>query len=194
MVFDLSAFTSARSLFSIISFILLMLYCSRLWKTLCLFDFSMCLICFAARYRKVLCNLGSNWRMATSVSTINSLIYFLGSFSIACLGPKDKMLICSFVKGLSERLITFSFSYLLRRIFTVALLIFWLLRTKFSAQSKLIGLHEIFGMYYVTSSDVFPQDVCENIKKQTHLKKLRAIKTGCGLFMAYFSFRFAVRC
>jgi len=90
------------SLLSIIFFSLLMLYFRRLWKTLCLFDFSMCLICLAAKYRKVLCNLWSKWRMATSVSIVSSL----GSFSIAWLEPKDNMLICSFVKCLSERFIT----------------------------------------------------------------------------------------
>jgi len=107
VTFDLSAFTSARSLFSIIFFTLLMLYCRRLWKTLCLFDFNMGFICFSANYWKVLCNLGSNERMATSVSTINSLIYFLGSFSIVCLGPNYRILICSFVKCVSVRSITF---------------------------------------------------------------------------------------
>ena len=56
--FDLSAFTSVRLLFSSILFIWLMLYCWGLWWVLCLLEFSICLICLAARCHMCFAFLG----------------------------------------------------------------------------------------------------------------------------------------
>jgi len=75
---------------------------------------------FSARYLNVSCIFVSKYLIAFSVSVINSLIYYLGFFSIAQSHPKFKVFICS-----RQSFICFKFTSLVWNVcFVVSLL--WL--------------------------------------------------------------------